>query len=172
MSWATREWCRVIENSGGTMSTVQLVEWLYIPMKFCRRFFTWVTITGGLFMCMQTHARPIVVLSPSWSPYCGIVLYNQSSHIYILTSEHIYRGFSRSAIESTHIYSIYHRLMHVRSLTELYHGPLVGYPLAKHDISNFRRRIAAVSLFEDLLTSKQRWTVCAGGGDSCVAICK
>ena len=87
------------------------------------------TITGRLFMCKQTHARPIVVSSPSCSLYWGFIINKHISYIYILTSEQNYRGLSRSANGSIHIYNKYHRLMHAQSPFELYHRSLVGFLL-------------------------------------------
>ena len=139
-----------------------------------RRLFMWAMITGWLFMCKPTHARAIVILSPSCSPYCGILSYKQFSYIYILTSEQFYRGPSRTANGSIHIYSIYHRLMHAKSSTELHRRFLVGFLLTKRDISNYRRPIAGVSLSEPVksMTSQRKWRVSASAWDNCVAICK
>ena len=130
------------------------------------------TITWRLFMCKPTHACHIVVLSLSCSPYCGIILYKQISYKYILISEHFYRGIFRTANGGIHIYSIYHCLMQVHSPIELYHRPLVGFILTKRDISNYHHPPAVVFLSEHVMTSQQRWKLCAGGGDSCVTICK
>ena len=112
------------------------------------------------------------VQADTCSPYRGIVLYKLFSYIYILTSEQIYLGLSRTATGSIHIYGICHRLMHAQSPTKLYHRPLVRFLLTKRDTSGYRHPTAGVCLSEHVMTGQQRWRVCTGGGDSCVAICK
>ena len=58
---------------------------------------------------------------------------------------------------AAYTYSKFHRLMQAPSPTELHHRPSVGFLLTKRDISNYRRRIAGVSLSEHVMTSLQRW---------------
>ena len=89
------------------------------------------------------------------SLYRGIIPYKQISCIYILRSEEIYRRHSYAAIDSIHIYSIYHRLILAHLPTELYPLPLVEFLLTKFDISNYLRLIA-VGPSEHIMTSEQR----------------
>ena len=97
----------------------------------------WATITGRLFINMQKHARPIVVLSS---------INKFLTYMYMLTSDQIYRGLSPTVNGSIHIYSIYHRIMHAQSPTELYYRLFVGFLLTKREISNDLRPIAGVFL--------------------------
>ena len=105
-------------------------------------------------MCKPKDVSPILVLPPSCSPFCGIVLYKQILYIYILISEQIHRIIARTANGSIYIFSIYHRLTHAHSPTEIYRRPLVGFPLIECYISNHRRPIAGVSLSERVMTSQ------------------
>ena len=85
----------------------------------------------------------------------ALLWYKQFSYIYIykLTSEEIYRRLSRTAFGSIHLYNIYHRLMFVHSLTELYPRPLGGFHLTKRDIPKCRHPIVDISLSEHVMTS-------------------
>ena len=69
---------------------------LFMWPRMTRRLFMWPRMTRRLFICRPTHIGPVVVLSTSNSPYCGIVLYKQILYIYILTSEQSYCGLSRT----------------------------------------------------------------------------
>ena len=94
------------------------------------------------------------------------------SYIYVVTSVEIFHRLSRTANGSVLIYSKYHRPMLTHSPTELYPCPLGDFHLTKRGISNYRRPIAGMSLSEHVMTSQRRWSVCAGGVNSCVAVCR
>ena len=80
----------------------------------------------------------------------------KATFIYKLTSEEIYRKLFRTANDSLHVYSIYHRVMLTHSHTELHPRPLGGFQLTKRDMPNHRRPIVGMSLSEHVMTSMQR----------------
>ena len=149
-----------------------IVTCIVNPVSIRRGPFMYATINGCSFVSKSIHARSILVMSPAYSPYRGIIPCKQLSYIYKLTSEEIYRKHSGLSNGSIHIYSIYHRLMLAHWHTELYPHPLVGFQLTKSDIPNYRHPIVGMSLSEHVMTGQQRWRVWNDDGDSCVEKCK
>ena len=126
-------------------------------VNICRRPFMGATINCRSFMGKQTHDHPIVVISHTCLPCCGIIPSRKLSYTYTLAYEGIFRSFFFLYCKcNIHIYSISHRPMLSLSPTGIYPSLLGEFHLTERDISCYRRRSVGMSLSEHVRTSEQR----------------